>query len=264
MRRHTILCASLAGLLALTGARLAQADHHQEHDSEKQKQQQSGQSQSNEELQAKQFVGDFDDDGNGKLSKQELPPRMRSTFDRLDRDSDGQLTADELRQHGRQAGARRAVPLEIVYIWVNDADRGRLSVNELQRAYDTLQKIDQDGNGQLARSELRARQKHFAKKWARTVSDRLDENDNGKISQQEAQGTFLSQRFDRIDKDGDGTVTRQELQQCMTDLHAGPDQTQEMRTGSQDREDETRQSRNRQDENRQFEEFDDSRSDDRD
>ena len=117
---------------------------------------------------------------------------MRGQFASLDQDGDDKISRRELSQHGRTVRRRGPVaPLEFVYIWVTDADQGHLSLHELQRAYDTLQKIDKNGDGELAHEELQACRKANLAKWAKMVTARLDENDDNKISHDEAQDTFL-------------------------------------------------------------------------
>lgn len=43
-----------------------------------------------------------DANGDGKLSKDELPERMQRAFERLDKNSDGSIDADELKQMRRR------------------------------------------------------------------------------------------------------------------------------------------------------------------
>jgi collagen type III alpha len=38
----------------------------------------------------------FDADGDGKLTREELPERMRPQFERMDRNDDGVVDADEM------------------------------------------------------------------------------------------------------------------------------------------------------------------------
>ncbi len=184
------------------------------------------------ELSAWRFIEDFDENGNGVLEREELPRRMREQLGRLDRNGDNRLTAQELRQHGNRASSRhRAGPSEVIYIWITDADSGHLSLDELQQAYKSLQEIDEDGDGQLSRDELRQRRQELFARWAGTVTDRLDENGDSRISPSEAQDTFLLSMFDRLDANRDGAISERELTQCIASgMHRAGQQ--ETRTGS--------------------------------
>lgn len=55
-----------------------------------------------------QFFAQLDKNGDGKLSKEEVPERMREFFGRLDKDGDGFLSAEEMRDAAnRRPGANR-------------------------------------------------------------------------------------------------------------------------------------------------------------
>ena len=49
----------------------------------------------------------FDKNGDGKLTRDEVPERMQGLFDRADIDKDGVLTADEIGNVARGAGTRQ-------------------------------------------------------------------------------------------------------------------------------------------------------------
>jgi Ca2+-binding EF-hand superfamily protein len=51
-----------------------------------------------------QLLSRFDRNGNGRLGRKEAPPRMENNFDRLDKDGDGQLDADELQRAAAAMG----------------------------------------------------------------------------------------------------------------------------------------------------------------
>jgi Ca2+-binding EF-hand superfamily protein len=207
-----------------------QSDRQQrsDHDRQESSERQSG-DQGRAFRSASQMIERFDKNGDGALQRGELPENLRTSFARLDRNSDKKLSSTEIRQHARRM-ARRVIPLEVVYIWVSDADQGQLSLNELQDAYQTLQSIDRDGNGKLSSQELRQRREQNADRWTQTVMKRIDDNDNGQISLQEARDTFLANRFDRVDKNRDDRISRNELRQCLM-----------ARSGSQSQQDQDRQ-----------------------
>ena len=46
----------------------------------------------------------YDSDGDGKVSKEEAPERMRSFFDRMDTDGDGGITQKEIEKLQQQRG----------------------------------------------------------------------------------------------------------------------------------------------------------------
>lgn len=52
----------------------------------------------------------WDKDGNGKLSREEVPERMRPNFERVDRNSDGFVTREELRAFASRWKARNRQP----------------------------------------------------------------------------------------------------------------------------------------------------------
>jgi len=51
-----------------------------------------------------QIINRFDKDGDGKLSREELPERMQRRFDRLDANADGYIDKDELAQVFQRRG----------------------------------------------------------------------------------------------------------------------------------------------------------------
>ena len=54
------------------------------------------------------MMGRFDADGDGKLSRDEAPPFMRERFGLMDRNGDGFVTEDEMREmRGRGGPPRR-------------------------------------------------------------------------------------------------------------------------------------------------------------
>ena len=112
----------------------------------------------------------FDKNGDGKLSKAELPERMQGMLARGDKDGDGFLTTAELQamapprqqegdDHGPRGGGgmppggmMRMDPI----LAAIDADHdGTLSAAELKNAVAALKPLDKDNDGQLSGEEIR-------------------------------------------------------------------------------------------------------------
>jgi Ca2+-binding EF-hand superfamily protein len=121
----------------------------------------------------------FDANGDGKLSKAELPERMQGLFDRADENKDGFLTVDEIRKFaaaqtapadgprgpegrrgdgpGRRPGEGRDmnfIRMDPVLAAVDTNGDGVLSAEEIRNAASSIRKLDIDGDGKVTREEL--------------------------------------------------------------------------------------------------------------
>ncbi len=124
----------------------------------------------------------FDKNGDGKLTKDEVPERMQGIFDRADTNKDGVLTRDELlksatvrvqpqgggergergegegrgRGEGRGEGRGPGFRMVDVAMQALDTDSdGTLSKKEIANATKALKKLDKNADGQLTEDELR-------------------------------------------------------------------------------------------------------------
>jgi Ca2+-binding EF-hand superfamily protein len=163
---------------------------------------------------AREFISEHDGDEDGYLAWSELPRDLRTSFNRLDRDGDGYLSQSELSQHANQA-ARTRVPVEVTYIWVVGADRGKVELNELQQAYRLLQRIDNDNDGYITRTELRNQQQQVVSQFINHCFDCHDKDYDDEITRSEASGTMLARGFDHLDRNSDDKLTRSELRTAM-------------------------------------------------
>jgi Ca2+-binding EF-hand superfamily protein len=102
-------------------------------------------------------------------------------------------------------------------IEMTDSEEGCLQ--ELQRIYEMLRKLDTNKNGKIDVTELKAERERIVADRVREVFDRLDTNKDHKISKEEAKG-LIKEHFDRIDRNKDGVITYEELLQAAREKHA--------------------------------------------
>ena len=176
--------------------------------------------QRNIDMSGQAFIEQHDLNDDGKLTRNEMPEGMRQTFRQIDRNNDNYLTRQELQQHAR-GQSTQSQPVHIAYIWVTDANQGQMSLEDLQQAYDLLQQVDNDGNGQISRRELRARRQEIISNWVDSTFRRHDENDDGRINRDEANATAMAQRFEQLDRNGDDRISRDELQRSLEEKLLG-------------------------------------------
>jgi len=157
------------------------------------------------------FIQRHDRDGDGYLSRNELPNDMQQDFESLDRDHDGYLSRKELQKHAQEAQRMAAMPIDVTYVWVIDANAGNLDVKDLQDAYNALQKIDKNNDGKISQQELRDRREHVVSQWCDRCFNALDTNGDGELSQEEAQDSSFGEEFDKFDRNRDGALTKSEI-----------------------------------------------------
>lgn len=191
----------------------------------------------------REFIRRHDSNEDGKLSRSELPPRMRSDFDRLDANRDGSISQDEVAQQVQQgATARRSrrsagTPVEVTYVWILDADRGQADLEELQSAYEAMRKIDKNNDGKISRDELRARREQVASQWCDKCFDRMDQNNDGELSKSEAEGSEFASDFSQIDRNHDQQLTKSEIHSYLDEQFQSSDSQSESRQAQRDRRD---------------------------
>jgi Ca2+-binding EF-hand superfamily protein len=111
----------------------------------------------------------FDANGDGKLSKAELPGRFQGLFERGDTDKDGFLTPDEIRkmaavpaaptESGGRGGGRGGgremnfIRMDPILAAIDTNGDGTISAEELRNAPAAIRKLDKDGDGSVTREE---------------------------------------------------------------------------------------------------------------
>ncbi len=113
----------------------------------------------------------FDRNGDGKISKDELPERMQGMLDRGDENKDGVLNADEVRKlaaaqapsagpegrggRGPEGAEFAMMRMDRVLAAVDSDGDGTISSEEIRNSAASLRKLDQDSDGRIAQEEVR-------------------------------------------------------------------------------------------------------------
>ena len=150
----------------------------------------------------------FDRDGNGVVTRDEMRATAVEQFEKNDANKDGRVTLDEV-QAGEQA--RHAA-----HFAAKDKDGdGKLSRAEVAEMPDQMFKhLDQNGDGVLTKDEL---QKGPFGGMAARHFEHADSNHDGSISRDEVLAE-VDKRFAHMDTSGDGLLTQDELKMH----HGGP------------------------------------------
>jgi hypothetical protein len=109
----------------------------------------------------------FDTNKDGRLTKDEVPERLRGMFARADENTDGVLTEDEIKKtaaaqpqptaggRGREGEGRGGPPRrDALFTALDRNGDGALSADEIAAAPASLKTLDTDGDGGLALQEV--------------------------------------------------------------------------------------------------------------
>lgn len=107
---------------------------------------------------------ELDTDGNGGITAAELAAHAASRFSDADTDGDGFLTSEELAAAASaKAGERAAKRVDRMIKHHDENDDGKLSATELapseERLAKRFERIDADGNGEISAEEFEQAQK---------------------------------------------------------------------------------------------------------
>jgi|GEM_PF-7099919 len=146
----------------------------------------------------------FDENKDGKVSKEEVPERMRSFFDRLDPNNDGSIDQSEIDgMRSRFGGGRER----------RGSDRGNRSRDRGGRSggFDVL-RFDKNKDGKVTKEEVPERLRSFFSRMDPNGDDVIDakEIEERQSSSREASGESRSGRGNRGDRsDASGSTTYQ-------------------------------------------------------
>jgi len=121
-------------------------------------------------------------------------------------ESEGKLR--ELRRTPNQGQPRRLSDAVRTLIEMTDCTEGCTA--DLQTIYDMLRKLDTGNNGKIDAKALKAAADRILEERVREAFNRLDANQDGKISKEEARG-LIREHFDQIDSNKDGFISFDEL-----------------------------------------------------
>jgi len=189
------------------------------------------------------FIKRFDKNGDGYLTKDELPPRLAALFDKMDANGDGKLDKKEVtvmlqvlrKRLGVAAGTTDKKPAaqpDFDRMVANLLERmdtnkdGKISKEEARGPLaNNFDRFDTNKDGYLDRSELRQAAKQFlaaqragpAKENPRAGPkfddfDALDRNADGRLTRAELKDTPYEAVFDQIDTNKDGKIDKKEFE----------------------------------------------------
>lgn len=96
----------------------------------------------------------MDANGDGKITKTEIMPRLTKRFDHVDANNDGQVTQNEVGEHIRKRVQRRVGHMFERFDGNKD---GIMTKAELESQVDKhFARLDTDKNGEVSREEMRA------------------------------------------------------------------------------------------------------------
>ncbi len=199
--RKVLLAAAGAAVLAAGACGLAQAQNGPPGDG------------------ARHGVFQSDANSDGVLTRAESDAGREATFARLDADRNGQLTREEMRaergergdrgRHGRRGGGRHGGP---GFEGADANNDGNITREEfLARPTEMFNRIDANHDGVIQASERPQRAERGERRAERPDRPNRDADNNGTFSRAEftAMGAGM---FERLDVNNDGRVTQEEAQ----------------------------------------------------
>jgi Ca2+-binding EF-hand superfamily protein len=161
-----------------------------------------------------QLFKEYDKNGDGVLTLDELPRGLRAHFAEYDLDRDGKWTLEDFRRAVVE-WERRRTAAELARVLVQSAAHDEECRREAQRAYAALRALDANGDGRISHKELLRAGRRLAEGRVDRLLKEMDKDGDGRISRAEARGE-LADEFDALDRDKDGFLSRDELLEAAT------------------------------------------------
>jgi len=172
-------------------------------------------------LTPEQFIKRFDKNGDGVLTRDELPPRLAGAFERMDANKDGKLDRQEvaallrvLRQGPGQGQGQAEQTVKRLLDRMDTDKDGKISKAEARPPLVGLfDRLDTNKDGFLDRQELLrgVRTGLFGGGRPLVDFDALDKNADGRLTHAELKGTPYLAKFDEIDTNKDGKIDPKEF-----------------------------------------------------
>ena len=163
----------------------------------------------------------LDANSDGQLSKSEVPERMQGLFTRGDKNSDGVLSAAELKT---LAGSQRrpegdGAPMDPIRAALDTDRDGTISTAELSAASTALAKLDRNGDGVLSADEVRPMRGGMRggggrggnpEEMYKHLLEENDANGDGKLAVSELPER-MRQFLGNADSNKDGFISKEEM-----------------------------------------------------
>jgi Ca2+-binding EF-hand superfamily protein len=166
----------------------------------------------------KQYLTQYDKDGNQYLEKSELPDQFAPQFEVWDEDADGKVYEQEIvasytRMMAPQLSQVRAnvtASGDPLFGILDQTGDGRLSLREMKTAPERIRTLDRDGDGRVTKDEVpESWSVAFGVGYAQYSAYRVGQA--GVASQSPAPRDGTPEWFTRMDRNGDGDVTLREF-----------------------------------------------------
>ena len=153
----------------------------------------------------------FDKDGDGKVTKEELP--NEKAFERFDKDQDGVITREEFTGAGKPGAGQPAGQLDALVKAADKNGDGKITKVEAGDA-PWFSKLDQNSDGVIDAAELEKARKAMSaagRNQFDAVLKKADKNGDGKITKAEAGDAAW---FAKLDQNKDDVIDAEELEKA--------------------------------------------------